>query len=71
MTDMANKFYYRGKLSLKLLIFRLILTYFLNTQNAPDCTILIKKNPGEHGPGPPPSVNQNPHHYMAIYAPVM
>ena len=28
MTDMENYFYYRGKFDLKLLIFRLIITYF-------------------------------------------
>ena len=28
LTDMANNFYYCGQLSLKLLIFRLIITYF-------------------------------------------
>ena len=28
ITDMANYFYYRGKFDLKLLIFRLIITYF-------------------------------------------
>ena len=30
LTDMANFFYYCGKSSLKLLIFRLIITYFLD-----------------------------------------
>ena len=45
MTDMANICYGCGKLSLKLLIFRLIITHFGTLTIAPDCTILIKKNP--------------------------
>ena len=49
---MANNFYYCGKLSLKSLIFRLITTYFWNTQNVPDCTILIQFFSREHTPNP-------------------
>ena len=43
MTEMANNFYYCGKLAVKLLIFRFIITYLGKTQNAPYCTILIPK----------------------------
>ena len=68
MTDMANNFYYCGKLSLKLLIFKLTITYFWNTQNAPDCTIFYFKKSREHALRPP-SPNLNPHHYRAIFAP--
>ena len=37
-------------LTLKLLIFSLVIAYF---QIAPDYTIFIKNFPGEHTPGPP------------------
>ena len=43
---MANMFYYCGKLSFKLLIFKLIIIYF--GQNAPDCTIFIMFFSGQH-----------------------
>ena len=39
--------------SLKLLIFRLVITYFGTPQIAPDHTIFVKKFQGEHAPGPP------------------
>ena len=57
MTDMANYFYYRGKFDLKLLIFRLKITYLRTLRMAPYCTVLIKKNLHH------PSMNLNPHHY--------
>ena len=41
MSVMANNLCYCEKISLKLLNFRYL---FRNTQNAPDCTVLIKKN---------------------------
>ena len=64
-TDMANNFYFCGKLSLNLLIFRLIITYLGQIQSALDCTILINKIRGSMSPTP--STNLNPHHYRDIY----
>ena len=39
--------------SLKLLIFRWVITYLGTPQIAPDDAIVVKKNSGEHAPGPP------------------
>ena len=39
---------------LKLLVFRLVITYFGTPQFAPDHTIFVKTFLGEHVPGPPP-----------------
>ena len=55
---MANHFYYYAKLSVKNVFMGLIITFFWNTQNAPDCTIQLKKS-GVHAPGPP-SADLNP-----------
>ena len=49
---MAIKFSCRFFL-LKLLIFRVVITYFGTSQIAPDLTIFVKKIPGDHAPGPP------------------
>ena len=46
MTDMANNFYYCGKLTLKLLIFRLIIKYFVTLRTRSDYTIFNKKKTG-------------------------
>ena len=67
---MANNFYYCGFIILKMVDFLVDSDVFWNTQNASDCTILIKKNPKEHAIGPPSAI-LNPHHYRATYTPGM
>ena len=59
MTVIANYFYYCGKLFLKLLIFRLIITYFEHAECARLRYFNIKFS-GERAPGPP-STNLNQH----------
>ena len=49
---MAIKFLF-DCFSLKLLIFRLVITYFGRPQIAPDHTIFVKKKSREQAPGPP------------------
>ena len=58
--------------TLKLLIYRLITTYmyFRTPQIAPDHTIFVKKNPGEHATGPP-SNSVTTQCYGVTYTPAM
>ena len=55
---------------LKLLIFRLVKTYFGTPQIAPDHTIFVEKNSGEHAPGPPSKCVRT-QCYRATYTPAI
>ena len=60
------------KIVLKIVDFHVDNNVFWNTQNAPDCAILIQNFRGSMSPNPlPPSTNLNQHHYRANYAPGM